>query len=238
MTARRLLVASFLFSVVSVRPAAAAPIVLCNTGQPNAVTGCSLLGVTTMPDGSVDPNYLVTSVPAPEIGAPVVLVGAARVVAEDGFPIPPWVANDGNSKWIGPTPSTLNSDGPNGFYSYTTTFSLTGLDPTTARISGSWAVDDFGEIYLNGTGTGETITCTACFSALTPFLIESGFVSGLNTLEFRVENFFGGPTGLRVDDIIGTADLIGEPIPEPASMLLLGTGLVGAAMRRRRAARA
>src|SRR3712207_1580858 len=60
---------------------------------------------TTLGHGALDPHYVLTSSPA---GA-----GSAFVVNPNGFPIPPWLANDpvgtaGGSMWIsGPaTPPT------------------------------------------------------------------------------------------------------------------------------------
>jgi hypothetical protein len=223
MTARRLVLASFLFSMVAVSPAAAAPIIVCNTGQ---LVGCT----GTVADGLVDPNYVVTQAPLPT------LAGAATVVIPDGFPLPgSWIANGADSKWIGPTPNDADSNGAIGNYTYRTTFLLTDLNPATASITGSWATDNNGvDILINGVSTGQT-TCFACFGVLTPFSINSGFVIGLNTLDFVLTNG-GGPTGLRVDDISGTANPLGTSVPEPTSLLLLAIGLAAARAGRNRQA--
>jgi hypothetical protein len=67
------------------------------------------------------------------------------------------------------------------------------------------------------------------------FSISSGFVAGLNTLQFTVSNvtILGGvnPSGLVVL-ISGTANPIA--VPEPGSMALLGVGAAGLALAYRR----
>ncbi|MBC7773705.1 MAG: hypothetical protein H7210_14525 [Pyrinomonadaceae bacterium] len=155
-------------------------------------------------------------------------------VPNDGFPIPPWVANDANSRWIGPADGN-DANGPGGTYLYRTTFILPdGADLSSATISGLWGADDADAadaILLNGIvvslGNGG-------FGALTTFNIPAGspFVHGLNTLDFRVLNG-GGPTGLRVDEMSGSFQTV---IPEPASALLgmLGVAMLG--LRRKRVA--
>lgn len=116
---------------------------------------------------------------------------------------------------------------------YDISFNLAGLNPATAVIAGQFAADNNAVIYLNGASTGIT-SPTLGFSSFTPFTVSSGFLPGLNTLEFQVTNFadvapFGGPTGLQVNFTRKTAD----PVPEPASLLLFGFGLVGLAGVRR-----
>jgi uncharacterized repeat protein (TIGR01451 family) len=112
-------------------------------------------------------------------------------------PIPPWVLNGPYSRWIDPRPDANNGIAA-GNFTYTTTFNLTGYDPTALVIVGRWAADDNGvSITLNGSpvaGVG-----TPSYSAFSSnFVITGPFNAGLNTLAVKEFNS-GGPGGLRVD---------------------------------------
>ncbi len=193
---------------------AAAIVGLFNTGTDAA--GLAIVGG----NGVADPHYVIQS------STSAGFAGQQAVTFQCCY-----VANDANSRWI-----SLNaSGGPGGNTSvYRTTFSLAGLNPATAAISGSWGADNVGTIFLNGVNTG--ITITNVFSSLVGFSITSGFVAGINTLDFRVVDE-GAPGALRVDDLVGTANVaVTGAVPEPASwlMMILGFGIAGTAMRQRR----
>jgi hypothetical protein len=194
--------------------ARAASITIFNTGVDS--TG------TPLPDGTLgDPNYVLTSVPAGSTTDLMVLTSAG------GFPIGPWLGDDAISAWIGPN-NDSEADGPVGLYDYQTTFNLAGVDPSTVSLVGQWATDNEGvDILINGVSTGNT---AGGFTSWYSFDISSGFVSGVNTLDFIVNND-GGPTGLRVE-LSGTADT-----PEPAPSLMLAIGLVGLGVLKRRGRR-
>src|SRR5262245_51505026 len=85
--------------------------------------------------GTADDDYLV-DLSDGSLGAP-----PAAVVEEDGFPIPPWVANSASSRWIGfPVPDSNNVPGT---YFYEVNFDLPpGMDAAKAVLIGSWATDD------------------------------------------------------------------------------------------------
>ena len=105
------------------------------------------------------------------------------------------------------------------------TFDLTGLDPSTATITGQWATDNFGpDILINGMSTGNT---SGGFGSFTAFSVSSGFVDGINTLDFVVQDF-GVIAGFRVGEISGMA------VPAPATFLLLALGGRRGTRRRRR----
>jgi hypothetical protein len=167
---------------------------------------------TVLPNGTVgDPHYSLISVPG---GTTQTLVRTSA----GGFPIPPWIGDNALSAWIGPNNGS-DLDGPAGDYTYRTTFDLTGLIPGTASISGQWTTDNLGiDILINGVSTGQFISSPESFRTFTPFTIQSGFVEGVNTIDFVVRNepFDGrNPTGLRVE-MTGSAAIV----PEPASGLV------------------
>jgi hypothetical protein len=143
-----------------------------------------------------------------------------------GFPIGPWLGDNSSSAWVSPSNDT---NGAEGNFQYTTTFDLTGLDPSSAEIFGRWSTDNAGlNITLNGVPTGQTNTTQ--FGGWTNFSLTSGFAAGVNTLTFSVNNGPGfGPTALRVE--FDSASAIA--IPEPTATVLL-MALSGLFLRRRK----
>jgi hypothetical protein len=170
-------------------------------------------GVALVGAGVADPNYSL-----------IVQPGSATAVTVDHtiYPIVagPWVPNNPASRWIGPDAS---SQGPAGNYTYRTTFTVpANAILSTVNVSGLWGTDDPSiDIYINGNSTGNV---SAGFTSLVPFNVNSGFVLGTNTLDFALNNV-GGPTGLRVDHMIGTYQ-----VPEPASFGLVGVAFVAVAV--------
>ncbi len=151
-----------------------------------------------------------------------------------GYPIPPYLGDDTLSAWIGPA-NSYDMLGPIGYYFYRTTFDLTGFDSNTASINGRWSSDNNGVgIFLNGRRVSYG-TDYEQFQSWSSFTATSGFVGGINRLDFIVFN--GGiQTGLRVE-MVGTAGLDVPPAPEPTSLALAGFAGLGMALgawRRRR----
>jgi hypothetical protein len=91
-------------------------------------------------------------------------------------------------------------------YTFRLPIDLSGLDPSSATLSGAWGVDNDGTILLNGqapTGPGTlgTFSLTGAahdnYNVEHPFSITGGFVPGINTLDIQVTNA-DGPAGLNV----------------------------------------
>jgi RHS repeat-associated protein len=173
-------------------------------------------------DAAPDPHYQMTVSADPDYPAP----RAPVVVTDDGnYPWDQyWLHNGPDSKWIGPrtdagapTPDGGNGNSP-GDYVYETTFDMTGLDASTAIITGQWATDNLGQIVINGADSSVAITSETDYGHLTAFTIYGGFLPGKNVLDFRVHNDdpedLYTPTGLRVE-MSGTAEPAQPPDNPP-----------------------
>ncbi len=179
-------------------------------------TGVDALG-NALPNDAPEIHWLVNG-----SGTPSIYENGAYIVVPD-------------AQFISAGPGGSFTQNPN---TYSLTFSLVGLDPASAQLSGSFAADNFASAFLNGHLIAQDVQ-SGVFSnlnTLTPFSAPGAdFVSGLNTLSFVVTDT-GPPSALLVDGLSGTADPARGGVPEPSSwaMLLVGFGGLGALMRSRR----
>lgn len=138
-----------------------------------------------------------------------------------------YFADTATAAWVAPTAS--GNAGVGGNYTYALTFDLTGLDPTSASISGIFGTDNNGSISLNGNAPVAT-TSFGGFGSTTAFSFTSGFVAGLNTIDVTTNNG-GDPTAFFVQFNSAAASTSG--VPEPSTMLMVGLGLIAFASIRR-----
>lgn len=196
--------------LIALSGAAQAAVGLYNTGVDGAGNA--------LPDNAVDTHYTV------DAGT------AFAATSAQGYPIGPWLGDNTTSSWISPSLDTNGGSGQT--YTYTTTFNLTGIDLSTALISGQWASDDpVTAVRINSTTTG---LAGGSYGFWTPFTISTGFTSGINTLSFDVLNSGGGPTGLRVE-FLNNRFTPAVPEPESYALALVGLLTVGGLLRIRRA---
>jgi len=192
---------------------------------------------TTYP-GSLTYTVSGTGVTSPATSTTVAIgTGTGSQVGAWGGPIgtSTWVSFDNSQPGSGIVPN-------NGDYVYETTIDASSL---SGALTGSLNIlaDDTVSVFVNGTLVGdedETATpvgadghCSAgvpsCAGSTGTPVTLTGLVAGVNTIYFVVEQ-----TGLDAEGLDFSGSITGTlstppSVPEPSTLLMLGTGLIGGA---------
>ena len=173
--------------------------VYCSVGQGADIPGVYSSGVDDSGNprsyGANETHYPLTSAP-PGVGTGT---SNTYVLQNNAAWYDPDSQGD-NARWIGP-PNGNVANYPSGTYVYSLTFDLTCYDDTSAQIQLDWRSDNYSEVWLNNvyaSKTYETSDSDASFLTSNPWAsvtLSSGFNSGSNTLEFKVDNDTIPPTG-------------------------------------------
>jgi hypothetical protein len=167
----------------------------------------TLPGGALAPERGPDSGYTLVSVPVGvTLGAPRVKYDPNTVPVEYGGCSGRGAYRSPYAQWIGPREDPCNFAGvPPGTYRYRHTFSLSGLLPETVKLDGRYAADGTTSIFINGLLVMNVLPGSQRY-----FAVTNGFVAGLNSLEFAVENDRDAGMGggaLIVEGLQGSARL-------------------------------
>lgn len=180
-------------------------------------TGVSAAGAV-LGGGVADPHY--TLITNPQNTASTTALVQSTVPGA-------WIGTNTTSRWIGPLANTqfaaamtTDAGAGSGTYIYRTQVDLTGQDANlpAIRIVGSWTSDNRGvAVRVNGADSAIAEPSEGHFNVYRPFLITSGLIAGVNTIDFVVQNtdLTTGYTGLRVDAL----NVVVVPPATPASIV-------------------
>lgn len=200
-----------------------------NTGT-RTVTGTGCIGTATLTAGcTLDAvgtiNDARTTLTVRPSGS-----SATKAQTTSGVTGVNWVGANTTSRWLSPNNNGTND--PAGWYEYTQTFTLGpgASDREDFYLIGRFASDNASTLKLNGVGFANKGANTG--NSWTPFSVYSGFVDGVNTLTYRVNNNSAStPSGIRVE-------FSKVNLPEGNEMMALSmmlSGLVLWSLKRRKA---
>jgi hypothetical protein len=150
--------------------------------------------------------------------------------------MPPYAANTNapifsGSGWIS-TSATSDFNGP-APYTFSMTFSLAGFNLNTVSISGLWSIADGGTLSINGFQVASLDVSTNPWGTMHPFSINNpaDFNQTLNTMSITVTQSDQVFEAARFEGVV-TGSIT---TPEPGTLVMFGTGIVGIAgiMRRK-----
>lgn len=235
------------------------------TARAEAIQGLFNTGVsgsgTALAQNEIDPNWTISASPdllgsgtAPNYNGQTRADWVSVWTGTVGTP------NSSTATWIVPNLATLlagqfedqDVNGNLGLYTFRTTFTIPEAF-ASAQITGLWAADNFGgqvPDYNNNTPNVSLITNFIRLNGneITPgqlqydftareFTISSGFIQGLNILEFNVSNTIGtgvpNPIGTQ---IVFTSATYAVPEPPVSILAASGIGIAGFRQFRRRKA--
>jgi hypothetical protein len=147
-------------------------------------------------EGDQDPYWELTSIPNDPYWRPRPAVASDRL----GFYAP----NDSRAAWVSTEGNLVDVDA--GHYTFTTTFDLSGFNPSSAHLRLNLSADDnIAEIRLNGIALSiPTLVRGQLYRSMHPLDISSGFLPGVNEIDIVVNNAAFSKVALKAE-LDGTA---------------------------------